>query len=60
MLARLKATKQQFEIEKNAKNKAYYFIISNGLLKQYLEFAEDYRGNANEDCVKLLSKLSAK
>lgn len=52
--------KEKFEIEKNAKNKAYYFIISNGSLKQYLEFCEDYKGDAHRDCVKLLSKLCIK
>ena len=51
---------KKYKIEKDAKNKAYYFIISNDLLKQYLEFAEDYKGDAHRDCVKLLSKLCIK
>ena len=33
-----KTTLQKFEIEKNAKNKAYSFIISGGYLPEFREF----------------------
>ena len=39
-----------FEIEKNCKNVAYYFILSNGLLWQFKSFCSRYRGNAYQDC----------
>jgi hypothetical protein len=29
---------RKFEIEKNAKNKAYYFILSHNLLNEFAEF----------------------
>ncbi len=39
-----------FEIEKDCKNVAYYFILSNGLLWQFKSFCSRYRGNAYQDC----------
>ena len=32
----------KFETEKNAKNKAYAFILSRGLLNDYIEFSKHY------------------
>ena len=29
---------EKFEIEKNAKNKAYYFIMSQGLIREFANF----------------------
>lgn len=49
---------EAFEVEKNAKNEAYYFIISNGLLDQFADFCRNYRSrDPHKDCVEyLLSK----
>lgn len=45
----------KFEIEKNAKNKAYYFILSNGLFEAFMEFCETYRSSdPHKDCVEYL------
>lgn len=50
---------QKFEIEKNAKNEAYYFILSNGLFKEFAEFCKNYHSNDHhKDCLEfLLSNL---
>lgn len=50
---------RDFEIEKNAKNKAYYFILSNGLLEVFAEFCKNYHSSdPHKDCLKfLLSNL---
>ena len=50
---------EMFEIEKNAKNEAYYFILSNGLLKAFAEFCKTYRSSdPHKDCLYfLLSNL---
>lgn len=50
---------RKFEIEKNAKNEAYYFILSNGLLEAFAEFCNTYRSNdPYKDCLDfLLSNL---
>ena len=50
---------RKFEIEKNAKNEAYYFIISNGLLEEFMKFCKNYRSSdPNKDCLDfLLSNL---
>lgn len=46
---------RKFEIEKNAKNEAYYFILSNGLLEDFAEFCKTYRSNApHKDCLEVL------
>lgn len=46
---------REFEIEKNAKNKAYYFILSNGLLEKFAEFCENYHSSdPHKDCLELL------
>lgn len=49
---------ETFEAEKNAKNEAYYFILSNGLLDQFADFCRNYRSrDPHKDCVEyLLSK----
>jgi len=42
---------QKFEIEKNAKNKAYYFILSNGLFEAFAEFCKNYHSSSpHKDC----------
>jgi hypothetical protein len=45
-LAESDKLKEKFEIEMNAKNEAYGFILSNGML---MEFAEYHRATANID-----------
>lgn len=49
----------EFEIEKDAKNEAYSFILSHGLFKEFAEFCKTYHScNPHKDCVKsLLYKL---
>jgi hypothetical protein len=49
---------KKFQIEKNAKNQAYYFILSNGLLDRFKEFCNNYHSDdPHADCVRsLLSK----
>ena len=45
----------KFLIEKNAKNKAYFFILSHGLLKQFSEFSKNYQSNyPHKDCFNYL------
>jgi hypothetical protein len=49
------------ESEKNAKNKAYDFIISFGLLELFKEFCLDYKGDGFENCKKhLICRLNKK
>lgn len=36
--------KEEFEIEKNAKNRAYSFILSRGLLSEFGEWCEATKG----------------
>ena len=46
---------EAFNIEKNAKNKAYYFILSNGLLNQFSIFCQNYYSdNPHMDCIEYL------
>lgn len=46
---------RKFEIEKNAKNEAYYFILSNGLLEAFAEFCKNYHSSdPHKDCLKAL------
>lgn len=48
---------KNFEIEKNAKNNAYYFILSHGLLEEFSEFCNTYHSSdTHKDCVELLLK----
>ena len=41
----LKQTKQELELEKNCKNEAYYFILSDGAFRKFAEFHKKYRAN---------------
>lgn len=44
-----------FNVEMNAKNRAYSFILSTGSLNDYAEFCEQNRGkNAHAACVESL------
>ena len=52
LLSKIKELQQQlssitndFEEEKNAKNKAYYYIISSGNFKRFAEFCKKYPAN---------------
>ncbi|WP_443689061.1 hypothetical protein [Paraprevotella xylaniphila] len=46
---------RKFEIDKNAKNEAYYFILSNGLLEAFAEFCKNYHSSdPHKDCLKAL------
>lgn len=50
---------EKFEIEMNAKNKAYYFILSHNLLNEFADFCKDYdASDPHKDCLDfLLSNL---
>lgn len=50
---------RKFEIEKNAKNEAYYFILPHNLLDEFAEFCKSYRSSdPHKDCLDfLLSNL---
>lgn len=50
---------RKFEIEKNAKNTTYYFILSHNLLDEFAEFCKSYRSSdPHKDCLDfLLSNL---
>lgn len=41
----LKQTRQELEIEKNCKNEAYYFILSDGAFRKFAEFHKTHRAN---------------
>lgn len=44
---------RKFKIEKDAKNKAYYFILSNGLFDKYIAFDRAYKADdAHKECIK--------
>jgi hypothetical protein len=48
---------EAFKIEMDAKNKAYYFIISHGLIDKFTEFCRNPRlhsGNPHADCLNAL------
>ena len=49
---------EAYKVEKDAKNKAYYFILSNGLLDRFADFCRDYHScDPHKDCIEyLLSK----
>lgn len=49
---------KEFEIEKNCKNQAYYFILSSNLFDEFAEFCKNYHsGDPHKDCLEsLLSK----
>lgn len=47
----------KYLIEKNAKNKAYFFILSNNLLDKFQKFCAEYKDiDAHEACIRLLSE----
>ena len=50
---------RKFEIEKNAKNEAYYFILSHNLLDEFAELCKSYRSSdPHKDCLDfILSNL---
>lgn len=46
---------EKFEIEKNAKNKAYYFILSHNLLNEFVEFCKNHdSSDPCKDCLEIL------
>ena len=49
----------KFETEKNAKNKAYFFILSNGLYDAFREFCNNYHSSYpyTDNLEILLSKI---
>ena len=52
---------KRLEVEMNAKNKAYYFILSHGYFKEFVEFNKTYHSeNPHKDCVKSLLKQRPK
>lgn len=45
----------KFLIEKNAKNTAYFFILSNNLLKEFQKFCAQHKGvDAHQACLKFI------
>lgn len=50
----------KFNAEMNAKNTAYFFILSNNLMKQFMQFCKNYNStDPHGDCVEyLLTTLS--
>ena len=52
----LNEVQKQFNIEKNANNKAYSFIIQMGLLDEFKEFSQHYNGaNHHAACINMLA-----
>lgn len=45
---------EKFEIEKNAKNKAYDFILSRGYFEDWVSFNKSYQGDAHNNCINIL------
>lgn len=41
----LKQVRQELDLEKNCKNEAYYFILSDGAFRKFAEFHKKYRAN---------------
>lgn len=50
---------RKFQIEKDAKNRAYHFILTYGLLDLFADFCKEHKGgNPHTDCLNiLLSKI---
>lgn len=49
---------RKYEVEKNAKNQAYHFILSNGLLEEFAEFCRGHHArDAHKDCVDILLSI---
>ena len=52
---RKRVSYRKYEIEKNAKNKAYFFILSHNLLNEFAEFCKTYHSNdPHKDCLEFL------
>ena len=52
----LSEVQKRFDIEKEAKNELYSFIIQMGLLDQFREFYQHYRGvNHHAACIDMLA-----
>jgi len=48
-----------FNIEMNAKNEAYFFILSNGLYNQFADFCKNYHSsNPHKDCVNSIVQIA--
>lgn len=48
---------EMFETEKNAKNKACYFILSNGFLEEFSKFCKTYySSDPHKDCLEWLKE----
>ena len=45
---------EKFNIEMNAKNRAYAFILASGLLNEFAEYCSQHHGNPFEDCLRML------
>ena len=51
---------EEFNIEKDAKNEAYYFILSNDLYGQFTDFCKNYRSKKHHtDCVDYFASEAA-
>lgn len=46
---------EKFNIEKDAKNRAYAFILSSGYFKEFLHYCNQHYGDPFEACRKLLT-----
>lgn len=47
---------EKFNIEKDAKNRAYQFILSSGYFQEFQKFCEEYHSdNPHAECIKLLT-----
>lgn len=56
---RAKSVYQELEIERNAKNEAYLFILTNNLFERFVEFSQRYDGDdPHADVVNYLYYLS--
>lgn len=52
----LNEVQKRFDIEKEAKNELYSFIIQMGLLDQFREFSQHYKGvNHHAACIDMLT-----
>jgi hypothetical protein len=45
MEEKLKQLEKQLQIEMNAKNKAYYFILSQGLFREFADFSHKFNSS---------------
>ena len=55
----VKEAQAQFDVEKNAKNKAYSFILSKGLLGDFSDFCKMSKSDdPHGDCLKMLELLN--